>query len=288
LYIFLGTSISFNFTFPKGPGEDLLDVNFIFGSPPFIITASLLIYVFIQNGVGIMIKGLRSRTIIRKKFIILSLGFVIFTICGALESLSKPGIFLFISRIFMVFSSWLWYIGLKEPSKDKKKKEKKLPSKKEREFRSFLLGRPRTTDKLVSFGKDVKKEILVFVSYATKDENLFKVKELAEKLTNYKEIEDVLYWQEDMKDNIITYMSDNLGKCDVMVMFCSKNALNSVPIKKEWTAADALGKPIIPVFFDLNHIPPLLSSRLGLEFDFYNMQKNVQELYNLILKKCSD
>ena len=42
---------------------------------------------------------------------------------------------------------------------------------------------------------------------------------------------------------------------------------------------------IIPVFYNPNHIPALLSSRLGVEFDFYDMERNVQELYNLILKK---
>ena len=54
----------------------------------------------------------------------------------------------------------------------------------------------------------------------------------------------------------------------------------------EWTAADALGKPIIPVFFDATHIPPILHSRLGFEFDFYDLKKNAINIYNLILKKC--
>jgi len=89
-----------------------------------------------------------------------------------------------------------------------------------------------------------------------------------------------------MKDNIIKFMNDNLGRCHVVLLFCSENALHSIPVEKEWTAADALGKPIIPVFFDTTHIPPILQSRLGTEFDFYDMEKNVNNLYNLILRKC--
>lgn len=131
----------------------------------------------------------------------------------------------------------------------------------------------------------VKKDLLVFVSYATKDADLFKIKKMAEILTTYKKIEDVLYWQEDMKDNIIKYMSDNLGRCDVMLLFCSPNALKSKPIEKEWTSADMMNKPIIPVFVKLDHIPPLLKSRLGVEFDTFDLQKTINEIYNLVLKK---
>ena len=90
--------------------------------------------------------------------------------------------------------------------------------------------------------------ILVFVSYATKDVELFKIQRIAEELTKFDEIEDVLYWQEDMQDNIIKYMNDNLERCDVVLLFCSPNALSSVPVEKEWTAADIMGKPIIPIF----------------------------------------
>ena len=131
----------------------------------------------------------------------------------------------------------------------------------------------------------IKKDVLVFVSYATKDADLFKIKELAENLTSYEKIEDVLYWQEDMADNIITYMSDNLANCDVMVLFCSPNALKSIPIEKEWTSADIMNKPIIPVFIKSDHIPPLLKSRLGVEFDAFDLERTIQEIYNLIMKK---
>ena len=132
---------------------------------------------------------------------------------------------------------------------------------------------------------DVKRNIVIFVSYATKDADLFKIKELAENLTSYEKIDDVLYWQEDLKDNIITYMSDNLDKCDVMLLFCSPNALKSKPIEKEWTSADMMNKPIIPVFIKTDHIPPLLKSRLGVEFDTFDLKKTIDEIYEIILKK---
>ena len=128
-------------------------------------------------------------------------------------------------------------------------------------------------------------KILVFVSYATKDADVYRIREIAENLTKYEKIQDVLYWQEDMKDNIIKYMNDNLGICDVMLLFCSPNALASEPVEKEWTAADIIGKPIIPIFYDPDHIPILLKARLGIQFDSFNLQKNISDIYQLILKK---
>lgn len=132
------------------------------------------------------------------------------------------------------------------------------------------------------------KKFLIFISYATKDADWFRVQEIAKALTTYNEIEKVLYWQEDMKDNIFAYMDENLGKCDVLLLFCSPNALKSKPILKEWTAADSMEIPIIPVFFSSEHIPPLLKSRLGVKFFPFEFEKNVQKIHELIVKKCEE
>ncbi|MFX1397774.1 MAG: SCP2 sterol-binding domain-containing protein [Promethearchaeota archaeon] len=131
------------------------------------------------------------------------------------------------------------------------------------------------------------KGAIIFVSYATKDADDYQVKEIAERLTENDEIEDVLYWQEDMKDNIIKYMNDNLGKCDLMILFCSENALKSEPVNDEWMAAKALRKPIIPVFNIVEHIPPLLRQFLGVQFDVSSISNTINALYDLVLKKLN-
>jgi len=129
------------------------------------------------------------------------------------------------------------------------------------------------------------KKILIFISYATKDADWYKIKEISTALTNYNEIKKVLYWQEDMKDNIFEYMDENLGKCDVMLLFCSPSALKSKPVIKEWTAADSMEIPIIPIFFSPDHIPPLLKSRLGFQFIPFEFEENVKKIFELIIKK---
>ena len=128
--------------------------------------------------------------------------------------------------------------------------------------------------------------MVVFVSYATVDADTFNIEEISKRLTSYEEIKEVLYWQEHMTDNIRLFMSNNIGKCDVMLLFCSESARNSGAVDDEWTAADMMNKHIIPVFLNSDHIPPLLRSRLGYEFDLMDFDKNIMHLHNLILKKC--
>ncbi len=80
-------------------------------------------------------------------------------------------------------------------------------------------------------------------------------------------------------------MNEYLGKSDVMLLFCSENSRKSKFVKDEWMVAHAMDKPIIPVFFKVEDIPPLLKARVGVEYNTLNIQKTVDELYNLILKK---
>ncbi|KKK46082.1 hypothetical protein LCGC14_0563680 [marine sediment metagenome] len=65
------------------------------------------------------LKGLRdswleNNQIIRRNFLFLSLGFLIFVIAGAGDSLISPGVTLVFIRIAMVSSSWMLYIGFKK------------------------------------------------------------------------------------------------------------------------------------------------------------------------------
>jgi len=210
-------------------------------------------------------------------FIVLGIG---------IEGFSFPGFFIILSRSGLILGFILFYLGLK-PQKSVKTK-KKPPSDEMRKLSSYMLGKSKieeVKDEIQIDTMRIEKEMLIFISYATKDVDTFKIHDIAKTLTNFPEIKNVLFWEEYMEDNIFEYMDENLEKCDTMILFCSENAKDSVPVKKEWTAAEAIGLPIIPVFYDVNHIPTLLKSRLGLEFNFYDMEGNIQELRNLILKK---
>ena len=263
----------------------------------YLILGVTVISVFIFMVIGFLVKSIQYRRKLRIKFIYLLLSYSVVVITQVTQvfliiiSPYNPVSILigFFSLLYLLF----FYYGLKP---DKSIKRKKLPSQEEVRLTSYMLGKPIPAEiaeeelkqeiSRIQVEKKMMTPILIFMSYATKDAENFKISEISESLTVYDEIENVLYWQEDLYDNIIEYMNDNIKKCDVMILFCSENALNSVPVKKEWTAAEIMGMPIIPVFTNPDHIPVILKSRLGYEIDPDDVQTNVQELYDLALKKC--
>jgi hypothetical protein len=188
------------------------------------------------------------------------------------------------------FLTWVpLYYGLTPVKPIKSKKKKKTPSKSEIKLVSYLMDKPTSNQPMTdiySSIKELNREILVFVSYSTKDLKIFKIQNIAEQLKALSGIKNVLFYEGESIDNIIKYMNDNLGQCDAFLLFCSENALSSVPVEKEWTAAEAMGIPIIPIFYALKHVPPLLQSRLGVNYDFYNLDHTVKEIYSAIIKRC--
>jgi len=289
IFLFSNIEESIYLGYPAISGEDLIVSGYVMFSIPAIIFYCYYAMLFIFNGLGFTYKSFKSVDSIRRKFMLLGIAYIwnslmIFNPYILLFGMEIGQIVLFLN---FLIQSWLIFYALK-PKKSRKRKREKKPSQKEVKLVSYMLGKSKTIESTLDKSPvdvSLDKELLVFVSYATKDADMFKIKEIADTLTNFKEIKGILYWQEDMNDNIFEYMDENLSKCDVVILFCSKNALDSVPVKKEWTAAEAIGKPIIPVFYDIDHIPTLLKSRLGIEYNFYDIQKNIQGLYNLIIKK---
>ena len=273
------------FDIPSIPGENLIFIQIVFNTPQFIILAITFGTILIFNGFGFFYKSIQSEGVIKKKFMMLSLAFLMFFGAGIFETLFEPGFYLLFTRTIFESTAFFVYFAImsKRVKKFKKKSyelEKELISFMKRESKEDMIAQPPNYDI-----RSEKDNLVIFISYSTKDAEKYKINLVSEKLLEYKEIKEVLYWQEHMKDNIIKYMNDNLGRCNAMLLFCSKNALNSVPVEKEWTAAEALNKPIIPIFEDSRHIPPLLSSRLGLEYEIRNIEKFIKELYDLIVKK---
>ena len=270
---------------PAIPGENLTRIYFTANSIMYYISfPSLLLFVIIAF--AFLLKGLKVKGNIRKKFISLCLAFgngVIFFILSI--SFSYVGVAYIIIFLALASLGWIpFYYGL-TPIKATKPKKKKTPSDVEMKFVSYLTQKPSISDES-QHQQVIDRDMLIFISYSSKDTKIYKVREIAEKLKSFSGITEVLFYEGESFDNIIKYMNDNLGKCDVFLLFCSQNALSSVPVEKEWTAAEALGVPIIPIFFDLKHVPPLLQSRLGVEYDFYNVEQTVKDIYSSIVKKC--
>jgi len=127
--------------------------------------------------------------------------------------------------------------------------------------------------------------VKIFLSYATTDSSYFGISKIANEIIEYPEIDNVLYWEADLHDDIYDYMDTNLGKCDIFLLFCSPNALKSDAVKMEWQAALKIKKKIIPIFIREQDIPTLLSTKLGVQFNKDDVDETVKRIYHLILKK---
>ena len=125
----------------------------------------------------------------------------------------------------------------------------------------------------------------VFISYATADSKRFQIAKFAAKLLEYQGVGDVLYWEKDAHDDIFKYMNDNLGSCDVLIIFCSPDAMGSESVEMEWMAAIKLKKLVIPVFENDQDIPPLLTTKIGVLFDNKSLKKTIDSVYDVMMKK---
>jgi hypothetical protein len=155
LILFLDTTNSFNFVYPIVPGEDLIDDPLEVGSPFYFFFLSYLGLTILFDGFGCLIKGLKAEGIIRKKLFLVSSGFLIFLSVGTFDQLHLPGIVLLFVRIPEIASFWLWYIGLREASTEKRLKPKKEVKVEEGLFR--LVQRPdNITEEEISISKEKK------------------------------------------------------------------------------------------------------------------------------------
>ena len=123
----------------------------------------------------------------------------------------------------------------------------------------------------------------IFISYSTADSKRFHIREFAKSLQTYLDIDEVLMWEEDSKNNIISFMNENLEKCDILLLFCTANSINSKPVILEWSAFLAADKRIIPIFKDIKDIPFILKPMLGIECKG-NLLNKIDEIYQLIIK----
>lgn len=113
--IFLFPVNSFKFNPPLGvpPSINLIDYNVNLLSLAGILMGGLLLMVLIFLGLGFLYKASQSSGVIRRNFILLSVGSISFCIFGLLEGLIAPGPLVIFVRLGYVSSFILMYFGLK-------------------------------------------------------------------------------------------------------------------------------------------------------------------------------
>lgn len=138
-----------------------------------------------------------------------------------------------------------------------------------------------------AYKQEITNKITIFLSYSTKDSHKFQIPQIAARLEGYPEIQKVYFWEVDMTGDMYEYMERNIRGSDYFLLFCSKNASNSIPVNKEWKAALTLKKKIIPVFDHSNNIPLFITNR-GIQFKGDDLEHIINSILKLILKKGND
>lgn len=94
-------------------GEKLINASFETLHPTFLLIAVFLVSTLVLLGIGFAIKAKQSTGMLRKKFTYLSIGFIIFVLSGALDSIIELPLAIGIIRVVMAtFALWM-YLGLK-------------------------------------------------------------------------------------------------------------------------------------------------------------------------------
>lgn len=111
-FLYFQNVYSFDYSLVN-PGEDLIDANFVRTYYTFFFVVIFLLSALILLGIGFLIKAKQATGELRKKFIYLAIGFIIFVACGALDSvLTIPVAIGFVRVVMMTFALWM-YLGLK-------------------------------------------------------------------------------------------------------------------------------------------------------------------------------
>ncbi|MHA1914080.1 MAG: hypothetical protein ACW986_13555 [Promethearchaeota archaeon] len=95
------------------PGETIIDASFNTAHPTFLLVAVFLVSALVLLGIGFAIKAKQSTGILRKKFMYLSIGFIIFVLSGAFDAIIPVVLIIGIVRVVMAFFALFMYLGLK-------------------------------------------------------------------------------------------------------------------------------------------------------------------------------
>ncbi|TFF87384.1 MAG: hypothetical protein EU549_04835, partial [Promethearchaeota archaeon] len=102
--------LSYDYPEPYPTGQNLIDTSLNYGFFTFYALLIIIVTIVLFNGIGAILKARDSSGILRKKFLFLSLGFILFPIAAVFDTLIPPGPFLPIVRLLVILSAILLYL----------------------------------------------------------------------------------------------------------------------------------------------------------------------------------
>jgi hypothetical protein len=126
--------------------------------------------------------------------------------------------------------------------------------------------------------------VKIFISYATKDFDAFKIPEIASWLQTQEEIENVFYWERDntMQQSILSYMETKVSESDAVVVIATTASSQSRPVNLELEMAIMQNKKIVPVFSDINSVRLSLRTMRGIHYNDSDFLTFLVNLYRVL------
>ncbi|MFX1279359.1 MAG: hypothetical protein ACFFA3_08070 [Promethearchaeota archaeon] len=140
---------------PEVLGTNLYNGYLTVGSIPFIVESAFFVLGFSLNGFGLLYKASKSEGIIRRKFILISIGFMTNFSFVLWDSLTTPGLSIAFIRVGILTSAIIIYFGLREEPENKLKLEKEIKVEGDL-FRISNIRSGEITEEEVSISKEKK------------------------------------------------------------------------------------------------------------------------------------
>ena len=167
ILLFIKPTYSVRVIYPSVSGSDLIDLSVKIGTPLFFMSLIFQMSALIFLGFGFLIKGILSKGLLRKKFLLLSIGWFIFVACAMIDNLINPGVFIILVRIGLISNGYFSYMGLREePIKTENSKATKEVEIEKSLFRLYK-NRAEITEEEITYHRE-KKICLVCKSPAIK------------------------------------------------------------------------------------------------------------------------
>ena len=132
-----------------------------------------------------------------------------------------------------------------------------------------------------------KKKYRIFFSYSKEDNEVFNIIELAHILEQKANIQKVYFWERDATGSIIEYIDEKLSKADSVIFFYTQHTNLKTGVRMERDMAVYHNKHIIPVFEEIDHVPPIIRFNSGVNTQSLSSNKIVDKIYHLITLKFS-
>ncbi|MFX1457416.1 MAG: hypothetical protein ACFFDB_18775 [Promethearchaeota archaeon] len=155
IIIFIDPMGSFVFVEPAFPGDDLIEIDIVRFGIPFILNYLFVITGLIFLGFGYLVKSIRSKGIIRKNLLLLSLGYILYVVFPLL-AIFIQGYFVHLLRLGMASSFFFFYFGLREAPAEKEIKPRVKKELQVRESLFRLYERQAFTEAEVTFHREKK------------------------------------------------------------------------------------------------------------------------------------